>query len=74
MSAGRYGLGLLTRVTFKDGEEIDLWSARDALVLKVIAVVLAKHLPVSPRCAHIKGHGGAKAVVRRVIDHLASTS
>ena len=44
------------------------------LVLKVIAVVLVKHLPVSPRCAHIKGHGGAKAVVRRVIDHLASTS
>ncbi len=36
LAAGRYRFGLLTRVTLKDGEEIDLWSARDALVLKAL--------------------------------------
>ena len=34
--AGRFHFGLLTRITLKDGEEIDLWSARDALVLKAL--------------------------------------
>ncbi len=66
LAAGRFRFGLLTRITLKDGEEIDLWSARDALVLKALAIVLAKHLPVSTRCTHVKGHGGAKSAVRQV--------
>ena len=68
--AGRSRFGLLTRVTLKDGEKINLWSARDALVLKALAIVLAKHLPVSPRCTHVIGHGGAKAAVCQVMRHL----
>ena len=44
MAAGRFRFGLLTRITLKDGEEVDLWSARDALVLKALAIVLAKVL------------------------------
>ncbi|MEE9246740.1 MAG: hypothetical protein V3U63_11130 [Gemmatimonadota bacterium] len=71
LASGRYRFGLLTRVTLKDGEEVDLWSARDALMLKALAIVLAKHLPVSPRCTHVKGRGGAKAAVRQVMRHLA---
>ncbi len=71
LAAGRFRFGLLTRITLVDGEEVDLWSARDALVLKALAVALAKHLPVSPRCTHVKGHGGAKAAVRQVMAHLA---
>ncbi len=47
-----------------DGRDFDLWSARDALVLKVLIMVLADFLPVFPCCTHIKGHGGAKAAVR----------
>ncbi len=70
LAAGRFRFGLLTRITLKDGEEIDLWSARDALALKALAIVLAKHAPVSPRCTHVKGHGGAKAAVRQVMRHL----
>ncbi len=70
LAAGCFRFGLLTRITLKDGEEIDLWSARDALVLKALAIVLAKHLPVSTRCTHVKGHGGAKAAVRQVMRHL----
>ncbi len=70
LAAGRFRFGLLTKITLKDDEEIDLWSARDALVLKALAIVLAKHLPVSPRCTHVKGHGGAKAAVCQVMRHL----
>ena len=33
-------LSLLTRITLKDGEDTDLWSARNALVLKALALVL----------------------------------
>ncbi len=70
LAAGRFRFGLLTRIALVDGEEVDLWSARDALVLKALTIVLAKHLPISTRCTHVKGHGGAKAAVRQVVRHL----
>ena len=57
LHAGSYRFSLLSRMMLKDGEETDLWSARDALVLKAQALVLAKQLPVSPRCTHLKSHG-----------------
>jgi hypothetical protein len=68
--SGNYRFSLLSRITLKNGEETDLWSARDALVLKALAIGLGKHLPVSSRCTHIKGNGGAKYAVREVRDHL----
>jgi hypothetical protein len=61
----------LTRVTLNDGEEVDLWSARDALVLKALTIVQGDHLPISPRRTHVEGHGGAKAAVRQVWERLA---
>jgi len=70
--SGNYRFSLLTRITLKDGEDTDLWSARDALVLKALAIVLGEHFPVSHSCTHIKGHGGAKFAVREVRDHLAA--
>jgi hypothetical protein len=72
LPSGNYRFSLLTRITLKDGEDTDLWSARDALVLKALAIVLGEHLPVSHSCTHIKGHGGAKYAVRAVRDHLAA--
>lgn len=72
--AGRFCFGLLDRIALSDGSDIDPWSARDALVLKAMTIVLADILPVSPRCTHIKGHGGAKAAVRHVDAHLAANS
>ena len=69
--AGRYRFGLLSRVELADGEEIDLWSARDALVLKAMTIALQPVLPISRSCAHVKSHGGAKAAVRRVMARLA---
>lgn len=68
--SGTYRFSLLTRITRTDGEDTDLWSARDALVLKAMALVLGAYLPVSRRCTHIKGHGGATYAVREVRDHL----
>jgi hypothetical protein len=64
--AGRYRFDNLSRVTRRDREEVEIWSSRDALVLKALALVLAEHLPVSRSCTHVKGHGGAKAAVRSV--------
>jgi RNA-directed DNA polymerase len=72
--AGRYRIDLLTRITRSSGEEVDLWSARDAVVLKAMAIVLAIHLPVSARCTHVKSHGGAKEAVRQVMRHLPANA
>jgi RNA-directed DNA polymerase len=70
--SGRYRFEPLQLITKADGSEADLWSARDALVLKALALVLADALPISPRCTHIKGNGGAKATVRQVAAALAT--
>ena len=71
--SGRYEIGLLDRVTLiKDGkaEEVDLWPARDAIVMKALAWTLQEHLPLSPRCMHLKGHGGLKRAVCEVYEAL----
>jgi len=44
-NVGNYRFSLLSRITLKDGEDTDLWSARDALVLKALAIVLGKSHP-----------------------------
>ncbi len=69
--AGEYRFGLLSRMRLRTGEVVDVWSARDAVVLKALAIVLATHLPVSRSCTHVKGHGGAKWAVRQVWAHAA---
>ena len=70
IAADRFRFGLLDRIIKPDGSEIDLWAARDALVLKALSIVLGQVLPVSSRCTHVKNHGGAKAAVRQVQAHL----
>ena len=65
-----YQFSPLQRVQKADGEVIHLWSARDALVLKALSMLLAEELPISPVCTHVKGHGGLKATVRSVYDKL----
>lgn len=46
LTEGAYRMDPLSRVTPKDSQDIDLWSAGDALVLKALAMAPAKHLPV----------------------------
>jgi RNA-directed DNA polymerase len=65
--AGAYRFQLLTRVTLKSGEEIDLWSTRDALLLKCLALVLLKHLPCSSRCFHTSSTSGEKKGVKAAL-------
>src|SRR5262249_45731233 len=74
LRAGHVQLGLLTRITKADGTVLDLWSARDALVLKALALTLAAHLPRSRRCTHLQGHAGAKGAVRAVVAAPRPTS
>jgi RNA-directed DNA polymerase len=72
LRGGRFRFSLQERVTRGNGEVIDLWSARDALVLKALAEVLGDLLPISRSCVHVKGHGGAKAAVREIMRQLPS--
>jgi hypothetical protein len=65
-----YQFSPLQKVQKANGEVIHLWSARDALVLKVLSMLLAEVSPTSPACTHVKGHGGLKSTVRRVHDQL----
>ena len=51
---------------------MDLWSARDALVMKALTLVLQPVLPLSPHCTHLKGHGGLKGAIRSVLAHRSS--
>ena len=71
---GDYRFSPMLRVTKCNGEVVHVWSSRDALVLKSLAIVLAKYLPISECCTHVKGHGGAKAAVRRIQTHLPEYS
>jgi hypothetical protein len=65
LRAGTFRFGLLDRIRREDGAELEVFPGRDAVVLKALALVLERVLPVSRRCTHVKGHGGAKAAVRR---------
>lgn len=70
LHTGQFRFGPLSVVTKADGEVLHLWSARDALVLKALALVVVPLLRISPRCVHVKGHGGLKAAVREVQQRL----
>lgn len=74
LAEGRYRFDVQDRVRRSDDDEMDLWSSRDALVVKCLALVLARYLPMSDRCFHIKGtdarRRGGKAALRQVWSQL----
>ena len=72
LRTGTYRVGLLTRTTLANGEEVDLWSARDALVMKALSLTLQPVLPISPHCTHLQGQGGLKGAIRSVLALRAS--
>lgn len=43
-----------------------VWGARDALVLKWVALSLQHLLPLHPACEHVKGHGGGKQSIMKL--------
>lgn len=67
---GLYRFDALDRVEFRDGSHVDVWTSRDALVLKAMTLCLADVLPASSSCTHIRGHGGAKEAIRQIAHHL----
>lgn len=72
--AGLYRFDALDRVEMRDGSHVDVWTSRDALVIKALTLCLATILPASTRCTHIKGNGGAKEAIRQVAEHLPTNS
>ena len=70
LSAGTFRFGLLDRIPSEGGHEREVIFTCDAVLSKALALVLERVLPVSQRCAHMKGHGGAKAAVRRAAVRL----
>jgi hypothetical protein len=53
LGSGRFRFGPLSVITKANGEALHLWSARDALVLKALALVVGPSLRLSPRCVHV---------------------
>jgi hypothetical protein len=45
---------------------VHLWAAEDAVVIKLLSVLLQDKLTVSPSCVHVKGHGGLKRAVTQI--------
>jgi len=76
-SCGRAPIHLGSVRRFHQGDEtIEVWSARDALVLKATALILTVHMlpDFSSHCHHLQGRGGAKAAVRFVHPLLAANT
>ncbi|RHH96561.1 transposase [Enterobacter cloacae] len=67
---GQYRLSPLLVVRSKK-ESLAMWSARDALVLKWVALQVADCLPQPERCMHLKGRGARKSI-REVSEALHS--
>jgi RNA-directed DNA polymerase len=53
------------RVCLLNGQYINVFGSRDAIVLKALSIVLSPHVKqrVSKRCFHVAGRGGIKGVV-----------
>jgi len=64
--SGAYRLRAMQCWRTHEGEQVAMWDAQDALVLKYVALKISACLPVHPRCEHLKGHGGRKASLHRI--------
>lgn len=53
---------------------MEIWSSRDAVVLKALEIILSERLrsKVSLTCCHIKGNGGLKKAVRYVYNNFSN--
>jgi RNA-directed DNA polymerase len=56
----------LQKITKSSGEVIHLWTSIDSVVLKLLSLVLQRHLPSSKLCTHLKGNGGSKQTVTSI--------
>lgn len=70
VNAGMYRLSPMLVFRGLCGKGVAQWSARDALVLKYVALSIEGKLPVHQKCEHYKGHGGVSASVDRVQENI----
>ncbi len=63
---GDYRFAPQHRLCKKNGQIVHLWAAEDAVVIKLLSVLLQDKLTVSPSCVHVKGHGGLKRAVTQI--------
>lgn len=65
---GDYQLTPLDWFFSEEGDVVECYSARDALVMKSLAIVLTRCLlpELSSNCHHLKGRGGVPGALRRV--------
>jgi len=70
LRVGQYRFSPMESITKADGTTVHLWSAQDALVLKMLAMGIAPRLECSERCTHLKGHGGLKWTVANIQSQL----
>jgi hypothetical protein len=68
---GSYHFDLQKGIRLSTGEAITLWSSPDALILKVLTLLIQKWLKpsFSKGCYHLKGHGGLKRAINDVLTH-----
>ena len=52
LQSAEFNFSPLSLIQKADGQFIHIWSAQDALVLKMMACLLADQLPISERCTH----------------------
>ena len=71
--AGNYRFDAVRVCRTSEGP-FESWSARDALVLKALAIVLGGHLQLSERCYHLAGNGGSKRAVGAVVKALPNNT
>lgn len=60
INAGVYQLSPMRIIHSRYGEAVAQWSARDALVLKWVALKIKGRLPVQDVCAHVAGQRGGR--------------
>ena len=63
INAGSYRFSPLQKICKKNRQIVHVWSACDALVIKVLTQLLQSQLKLSERCTHLKGHLGLKQTV-----------
>ncbi|MCP4079096.1 MAG: hypothetical protein GY743_02485, partial [Planctomycetaceae bacterium] len=70
INSGWYRFSPQQKIIKSDGQVIHLWGSQDVLVMKLMASTLQTVLPLSPRCTHVKGHGGLKQSIVDIQHHL----
>ena len=70
INSGEYRFSPQQKIIKSDGQVIHLWGSQDVLVMKLMASTLQAVLSLSPRCTHLKGHGGLKQSVVDIQHHL----